>query len=210
MSDNNAIATAVKKTLLQHPEYGYKWVISKKVKRGSFWSDVLDNYPKGFPKPKDKDQISSYYSKDKTAIIGILESDPDIKHLRESVSETDPDHNAQDAQSEALPTYQTLQIDSDLESKITEMVAKAIAEQLSGQSIPKHYEHTELVPEPTTVKGGSKGRRLNRLYWKKTISIDRTLWTLFEKEAKDLKIPVSRLIDSILWLRYGKPDLTYD
>jgi hypothetical protein len=215
MSNKTEIAAALKQTILRFPDqYSYQWVISDKPKRGLFWQVVLDNYPKGFPAPKDKGQISSYYSKDRNAIREILANDADLKALRESDSAPSPvlnvTHNAQDAPPKALPTSQTLHVEHSLDDKIAQMVSKAVTEQLSLLAIPKHYEQTELVPEPTTIKGGAKGRKQNRLYWKKTISIDRTLWALFEKECKDLKIPVSRLIDTVLWMRYGKPKTTVE
>ena len=79
------------------------------------------------------------------------------------------------------------------------------------------YEHNltneptefELVPEPETVTGGPKGRRQDRKYEKISLTVDRNLWKIFREKQKNLNCSAPRLMDSILWHFFGKPELSY-
>jgi hypothetical protein len=226
MGKADEIAEAIKATIIRlWPKYKYDFVIGTKVKTGPYWLDVLDNYPESFDKPKGKSQISSYYSKDRLQIIEMLNNDPDIIAFLASHSSSSLPNNAQDAlplqepaKAKNMPIQDSkqkaLQPSQPLLSvsvaDIAKMVDEAVAKRLSEQPIQKHYDETDLVPEPVVIKGKGKGRQLNRHAWKKSISIDKILWSHFEKEAKERRIPVSRLMDSILWVRYGRPKTTVD
>ena len=66
----------------------------------------------------------------------------------------------------------------------------------------------EIPPEPRTVKG-IKGRREDRVYKRYTAGIDVKLVPLFEQEMKKKGLSCGKLLDIILWNRYGKPNLSY-
>ena len=68
----------------------------------------------------------------------------------------------------------------------------------------------ELPPEPATLKGAWKGRKENRRYERITITLDETLARLFTKEAKKRGLSEGKLMDAILWNRYGRPKLSYE
>jgi hypothetical protein len=71
-------------------------------------------------------------------------------------------------------------------------------------------EFQEMPPEPTTLKGRGKGRRENRIYCKISVTVDAALWKLFMEEQRRSKISSARLLDSILWRHYGKPQLSFE
>jgi hypothetical protein len=198
MAKYTEVAAAIKKTILKRPdEFSVEWVFGGSAKIPPFWANCLDNYPEGCKRFESTNEISTYFSRNKRKIRDILINDPDLKALQSS----------DNAQNVDLPTSV---LDYMTRQDTAKMIEEALSNRLSELSMPKHYEQNELVPEPTTIIGGSKGRRMNRRYVKKTITIDKNLWLLFEKEVNELNIPVSRLIDTILWLRYDKPKLTVE
>jgi hypothetical protein len=79
------------------------------------------------------------------------------------------------------------------------------------------YEHNllnestefELVPEAETVTGGAKGRRQDRQYLKISLTVDKNLWKIFREKQKKLNCSAPRLMDSILWNFFRKPNLSY-
>lgn len=95
----------------------------------------------------------------------------------------------------------------------TEM--ESIAKRVMENMLNAHNVHTikredeEIPPEPTTVKGEGKGRKENRDYERITVAIDTELAALFKQEMSDKGLSSGKLLDRILWNRYGKPKLSY-
>lgn len=72
-------------------------------------------------------------------------------------------------------------------------------------------EAEEVPPAPETIRGrtGEKGRKENREYERFTFGIDRVLAEQFRAEAQSRHLSAGKLLDVILWNRYGKPALSY-
>jgi hypothetical protein len=82
---------------------------------------------------------------------------------------------------------------------IRSIVEQVLTEKYTPQ--PVIVDGIELTPEP------SPGRK--RKYVRSTITVDEKLWDLVQQECKRLQILPPRLIDSLLWLHFGKPTLSY-
>ncbi len=65
-------------------------------------------------------------------------------------------------------------------------------------------------PKRERSKALDVGRRENRTYVKLSGTIDSNLHELFEKERSERGLSVGKLLDAILWDRYGRPKLTYE
>jgi hypothetical protein len=107
-------------------------------------------------------------------------------------------------------------IDSNLEQRMEE-VARNVFHlmmneiQVQNMMYGKSFDLDgieEIPPEPKTVKG-IKGRREDRVYKRYTAGIDVVLVPLFEQEMKAKGLSCGKLLDIILWNRYGKPNLSY-
>jgi len=64
----------------------------------------------------------------------------------------------------------------------------------------------EEPPEPTRVSGT---RRENRDWGRISATVDKNLLKHFNLERKQRRLSASRLLETILWLHYGKPELSY-
>ena len=117
------------------------------------------------------------------------------------------DHNAPLFEQHSLST---LPAQSISETEVRRIVQEELDRRLSGPSASIHNEHIELCPEADTITGEGKGRRLKRKYERVSITIDPQLWTLFRSEQKKLHSTAPKLMDSILWLHYGKPKLSFE
>lgn len=84
-----------------------------------------------------------------------------------------------------------------------------INERLTDIEHNVHNTHIKLVPKAKIIKGKGKGRKAEREYYRLSITVDEELMKLFNKEAKKLNITAPRLLDSILWERYGYPKLSF-
>ncbi|MGA8832033.1 MAG: hypothetical protein WB554_10530 [Desulfomonilaceae bacterium] len=94
---------------------------------------------------------------------------------------------------------------------VEQIVEKYLKKRLAGYEpdILNEPAEFELVPEPETVTGGPKGRRQDRKYEKISLTGDRNLWKIFRQKQKKLSCSAPRLMDSILWNFFGKPELSY-
>lgn len=175
-----------------------------------FWQKVSDRLPDGLGWKTDKASLSNYFGNNKTSILPILNSDfmafvDEPSHYdtaQQSLYLSDTVENTPKTQ------IQTISISTD---ELHQMIDKVVSDKLSAikSSVQNDTDNIELVPKPKPKKGEGKGRRLDRQFDKVTITIDKNLNKLFNQEARRLRIEQSRLIDSILWNRYGKPALTY-
>jgi hypothetical protein len=109
-------------------------------------------------------------------------------------------------------------IEETLASQVRQVVQEEISRHVVGgtgfRNEPKQ-EDDDLPPEPKEIKKKpgtkAKGRsRQNRDYVRHTVTVDSTLWRLFEKDMKRRRVSsASRMMDVILWNYYGKPALSY-
>jgi hypothetical protein len=77
--------------------------------------------------------------------------------------------------------------------------------------IVKHVpiEGEDTPPEPKTIRKHGKGRKENRKYKRLTVAIDVNLAERFEAEMRSRSLSAGKLMDVILWNRYGKIPLSY-
>jgi hypothetical protein len=88
----------------------------------------------------------------------------------------------------------------------TEMIAAAQGD-ISPTFVP--IEGEEIPPEPQVVTGHGKGRKENRKYERLTVSLDKVLLDKFKQEMRSRNLSAGKLLDVILWNRYGRPKLSY-
>jgi hypothetical protein len=100
------------------------------------------------------------------------------------------------------------EIDQALREQIKE-IAREVFKEMIESLRPQATVAEDLPPEPKSVKG-KPGRRQNRDYEKISVTLDSALWEKFKAERDRLKVSNSRLIDIILWQRYGKPRLSFE
>ena len=162
-------------------------------------------------KPYRSGALSSLYSNNKGEILSSYEQD---------------ERNEETPSDELTTTVKGLvqelldQRFAKMEETLTYRVKEIIRDQISRQSVggtgffsePKQ-EDDDLPPEPKEIKKKpgtkAKGRsRQNRDYVRHTVTVDSTLWRLFEKDMKRRRVSsASRMMDVILWNYYGKPAL---
>ena len=195
--------------------------LQEKAPKG-FWNKVSELYPTGQGYPTEKSALSNYFGKNKTPIMNILRSaNREVSAFEPNKEQTEllsDAHSEPELQDSLKPTEKPIQASSypthEIHQLIEKVVQKRLQELKSGilnelrTDVPNERPYFDLVPEPETVKG-SIGRKLTRQFVKTTLTIDKNLWLLFEQQAKSLKIDKSRLLDSILWLHFDKPTLTY-
>lgn len=99
----------------------------------------------------------------------------------------------------------------EMESRM-ESIAKDVYENMSAATLNVHNvmkPDDVLPPEPTTIKGEGKGRKETREYERITSAIDVELVKLMKQEMREKGMSAGRLMDAILWNRYGRPTLSY-
>ena len=147
------------------------------------------------------------------------EHEPDIEYAERGASD-EPDELAElNARNDLLPEPEgqpIYLIDNNLEERMEE-IARNVFHHMMNEMQEQHIRYGESItlpeteerpPEPKTVKG-IKGRREDRVYKRYTPGIDVKLVPLFEHEMKKKGLSCGKLLDIILWNRYGKPNLSY-
>jgi hypothetical protein len=93
--------------------------------------------------------------------------------------------------------------------QITEEVCQAMIQHVLSdrnmRNVLNVQDDIEAPPEPIR-----RGRKQNRIYGKLGATADAVLLELFNAEARSQGISTGRLMDTILWERYGKPILSYE
>jgi hypothetical protein len=107
---------------------------------------------------------------------------------------------------------------SEMETRMRE-IAREVVENVMNEMNVMNVQHVmnvnhetagqDLPPEPQYLKG-KKGRRQDRAYKRFTVGVDSNLAKLFEAEMKRLNVSGGRLMDIILWERYGRPKLSFE
>lgn len=170
-------------------------------------SDIKARTPRGFWK-----RVSNLIGKDWSHDKGLSQKWKRTQdELISIMSGHDPESLPALQPQPTLSTQQTLQPQQLAVSDIEKLVETLLDKRLSSIKEISHNTHNdfELAPKPMTIRGGAKGRKENRKYFNLSVAIDNNLYELFEQERDKLNIPKSRLLDSILWNHYNKPQLTY-
>jgi hypothetical protein len=112
-----------------------------------------------------------------------------------------------------IPEQWISQIEDHVEDMMKPVMLR-VAEEAAAEVLQSiSFSHGESVgaleepPEPERVPGT---RRENRDWERISATIDRNLIKFFNREKKKRRISTSRLLETILWLHYGKPRLSYD
>jgi len=103
----------------------------------------------------------------------------------------------------------TNKTDELIATTIKSLFATLLHDIQAGGNVP-NLGMTDFPERPRTLKGHGKGPRTGKSWQRVTVSIDETLVDLMNDECKIKREPVSRVIESALWVRYGRPRLSYE
>jgi len=189
--------------------------------QGVEWAIVVETlkyegYLDSSGKPFTKSNITSNYSRrygsnprKKMSIPTVHQDKPKPKKERskrsQPLKETPPEP-AVELITEPAPKDTKEEIE-DMEARMRAIAHEVCSEML--KNVPTvHTVGTaeDLPPEPARE---GKGKRRTRRYGRITVTVDESLLRLFENEQRDRSLSASRLLDGILWTRYGKPTLSY-
>ena len=67
----------------------------------------------------------------------------------------------------------------------------------------------DFPQKPQLVKGLGHGPRTGKQYERTTVSLDKVLADLIHKEALGKHESIGRVVEAALWVRYGRPVLSY-
>lgn len=188
--------------------------------QGTEWPEIIETLEsEGFRdskgQPYTKSNITSNYSRrygsnprKKVNIPSVHQDRPTPKKERSQRShkpKEEPQEPVVEPINEPAPKDTKEEIE-DMEARMRAIAHEVCSEML--KSVPTVHAGTadDLPPEPQRE---GKGKRRTRRYGRITLTVDETLLTLFEKEQKDRSLSASRLLDGILWTRYGRPALSY-
>lgn len=95
--------------------------------------------------------------------------------------------------------------------EIATKVCRNMLNEMNVKPIITVPEDEEVPPAPVTIRRQGRGRRQNRSYERITLTIDAELARFFKAEVDNhpLRLSAGRLMDVILWNRYGRPRLSY-
>jgi hypothetical protein len=91
--------------------------------------------------------------------------------------------------------------------RIAQEAATEVFQSMSISARSELVPTLEEPPEPERVPGT---RRENREWERVSATVDSNLMKLFNLERKKRRMSTSRLLETILWLHYGKPNLSYE
>ena len=136
--------------------------------------------------------LRSHYARKRDEIMADRSEHQEQSDRQEPSSQSDrSDHGERTAE---LPASWEARIKEIVHAEVQSMGIAQTGEDLDD----------DLPPAPER-----KGRGETRSYEKFSVTVDVNLARLFRKEAKRRRLSVGRLMDAILWSRYGKPDLSY-
>jgi len=87
---------------------------------------------------------------------------------------------------------------------------EAATEVFQSMSISARSELGSTLDEPPEPERVPGTRRENREWERVSATVDSNLMKLFNLERKRRRMSTSRLLETILWLHYGKPNLSYE
>jgi hypothetical protein len=189
-------------------------------RQGKTWDEIANilpsfgaDYLTKLEQPYSKSTLSSMYTNNKFKILSNYEQDE--RHEDEPPDELKErmEGLVQDLLDKRLPKLEE-SLAYQLKAMIREEISRHFVGATEFRTEPKPVQD-DLPPEPKEIKKepGTKGKgrsRQNRDYERHTVTVDSSLWRLFEQDMKNRRISsAGRMMDVILWNYYGKPDLSY-
>lgn len=141
------------------------------------------------------------------------------EHPGHSVREallSEPSERSEQSSGEVTLSERTGKSEPSARSAEWEERAREIAEEVCQKMI--YNIQNELKAAPTLAQDledelpeiPGKGRKESRLYGKVGVTIDGVLLKRLMTEAKQRSLSVGKLLDRILWHRYGRPALSFE
>jgi hypothetical protein len=189
----------------------YKEAFTRKEK-GESWSTITQflkdsGHRNSKGKPFAESTLRKEYStlkKDPEKWRSIMGEDLSSEQDERSEQET-PESRTAEAPPPSDWEDRMREIAEDVCQPMLQNIRNEMKELVSVPHVAHVQNDMEVPPEPVTT-----GRRQNRVYGKLSATTDGVLMDLFAKEAKARRMSTSRLMDVILWQRYGKPVLSYE
>ncbi|MFC1835041.1 hypothetical protein ACFL2Q_09930 [Thermodesulfobacteriota bacterium] len=130
----------------------------------------------------------------------------------EDVKQPEPDEQNERDDQQPIPETEEVEtaVPDHWESRMR-AIANEVCNELMNTVHTIHIksEGNDMPPEAITLKGVGRGRKENRKYDRITVTVDKILMELAKKEAKDRRTSIAKIVDAALWVRYGKPKLSY-
>jgi hypothetical protein len=169
-----------------------------------YWPRIKEILPSEYSWPKD---LSRLFNENKQDILNILKADEQLISNRPTqlspVQTEEPERYKQVKKpicSEDIPIQTIEQI-------VEKIIDKRILELKEGL-LSKQYG-LELAPPRAFIKG-KRGKQENRKSKPIASSIDSELYKRFQADRKRYGVSESFMLDTILWLFYQKPKLSYE
>ena len=113
-----------------------------------------------------------------------------------------------------IPEEWMCQIEDHVEDMMKPVMMRiaqeAATEVFRSMSISARSELVPTLDEPPEPERIPGTRRENREWERVSATVDSNLMKLFNLERKKRRMSTSRLLETILWLHYGKPNLSYE
>jgi len=98
--------------------------------------------------------------------------------------------------------------DELIATTIKSLFATLLHDLQAGGNVP-NLGMMDFPEKPRTLKGRGKGPHTGKSWQRVTVSLDETLVNLMNDECRTKRESLSRIIESALWVRYGRPRLSY-
>jgi hypothetical protein len=102
----------------------------------------------------------------------------------------------------------TNNIDEQIASTMKGLFRTLLRDIQTGDHIPD-LGLMDFPQKPQLVKGLGHGPRTGKQYERTTVALDKILADLVHQEALGKHESIGRIIESALWIRYGRPVLSY-
>lgn len=116
--------------------------------------------------------------------------------------------------SQPIPEQWMSQIEDHVEDMMKPVMMRiaqeAATERFQSMSVSASAELVPTLDEPPEPERVPGTRRENRDWERISATVDRNLIKFFNREKKERRLSTSRLLETILWLHYGKPGLSYE
>ena len=99
-------------------------------------------------------------------------------------------------------------IDHQISSTIKSLFRTLLADLQAGGQVP-NLGLQDFPQKPQLIKGLGHGPRTGKQYERTTVSLDKVLADLVHGEGLSKHESIGRVIESALWIRYGRPVLSY-
>ena len=102
----------------------------------------------------------------------------------------------------------TSDIDEQISATMKGLFKTLLRDIQTGDHVPD-LGLLDFPQKPQLVKGLGHGPRTGKSYERTTVSLDKVLADLVHKEALGKHESIGRVVEAALWIRYGKPLLSY-